>query len=69
MSDLKWIRENRGVSVEEIASELNLSPDEYAAFEGGAGQSRLDRIPDVYKRKMVAAAADAVIAREKKLYE
>lgn len=60
MSDLKWIRENRGVSVADMADELNLSPDEYAAFEGGVGQSRLDRIPDVYKKALVASAADIV---------
>ncbi|UKV16574.1 helix-turn-helix domain-containing protein [Thalassospiraceae bacterium SW-3-3] len=60
MSDLKWIRENRGVSVADMAKELNLSPDEYAAFEGGVGQSRLDRIPDGYKKALVASAADIV---------
>lgn len=60
MSDLRWIREDRGVSVAEMAKELNLSPDEYAAFEGGVGQSRLDRIPSGYKRALVASAADIV---------
>ena len=60
MSDLKWIRESRGVSVGEMANELNMSPFGYEAFERGTGQSRLDRIPDGYKKALVAAAADAV---------
>jgi transcriptional regulator with XRE-family HTH domain len=64
MSDLKWIRESRGVSVAAIAKELNLSPDEYQAFEGGAGQSRLDRIPGDYKKQLVAAAADVLKERK-----
>ena len=63
MTDLRWLRKNSRVSVQELADELNMAPDEFLKFQNCAGSSRLDRLPLVYKKKIVAAACEAIRER------
>lgn len=63
MSDLRWLRKHHRVSVQELADELNMTPDEFLKFQNCEGASRLDRLPLDYKKRIVAAACEAIKER------